>query len=142
LQTQPPPPPLPRTDPATGISECLNQLARFPEDDEARERLARHYAGYDQDMTRAASELERLIEQPGASPRQIARWLNLMTDLQLQTQADETLVRATLQRLVDRFPKSAVAEAARHRLAYLKLELRKNREAIPVRFNRSNPPGD
>jgi TolA-binding protein len=141
LQTSPTPTPPAAIDPADAISECLSQLARFPEDDETRERLARHYAEYDQNMNRAAAELERLLAQPGASPRQIARWLNLMTDLHLQTAADEIAARTALQRLIDRFPKSAVAESARHRLAYLKLELRKNQAPPPVRFGSRDSPG-
>jgi tetratricopeptide (TPR) repeat protein len=109
----------------SAIAACLSHLDRFPEDDEARERLARLYAESDGDMSRAEPELERLLAQPGANQRQIARWLDLMADLQLHVVGDESAARATLQRVIDRFPRGAPGEKARHRLAYLKLELRR-----------------
>jgi tetratricopeptide (TPR) repeat protein len=112
-------------DPSAAIAECTRHLEQFPEDDEARERLARLYAERDGNMKRAQPELERLIAQSGATHRQVARWLNLMVDLQLHVAGDDAAARATLQRIIERSPQSASAEKARHRLALIKLELRR-----------------
>lgn len=127
-------------DPASAILECARHLEQFPADDEAREKLARLYAEHDRHMDRARPELERLIQQPGVSARQIVRWLNLLADLELQIVGDESAARVTLQRIVDRLPRGAAAEAARHRLACLKLELRRNQTPRGFRLGHDNTP--
>jgi hypothetical protein len=79
-------------------------------------------------------ELEQLIGQPGASRRQIVRWLNLQADLELHVGHDEPAGRAALQRIIDLFPQSAAAQTARTRLAHLKLELRRDQAPDTVRM--------
>jgi hypothetical protein len=135
--------PIPRADasvdPCAAIAKCSSHLHQFPNDDEAREQLARLYAELDGDTKRAGAELEYLIAQPGATNRQIARWLNLLTDLQLHIAGDEVAARATLQRILDRCPDSAVAENARHRLALIKLELRRTQTPRSFRLDLKRP---
>jgi hypothetical protein len=141
---RPPTEPTPQADasadPCEAIARCSSHLHQNPNDDEARELLARLYAELDGDMDRAGAELEQLIAQPGATNRQIARWLNLLTDLQLHVVGDEAAGRATLQRILNSCPDSAVAENARHRLALIKLELRRTQTPRTFRLGHTNQP--
>jgi hypothetical protein len=91
-------------------------------------------------MKHAQPELEQLIAQPGATHRQVARWLNLIIDLQLHVVGDEAAARATLQRIMDRFPHSASAEKARHRLAFIRLELRRTGMPRSFRLGQGDQP--
>jgi hypothetical protein len=59
IRIRPAPSPTAAHDPAaapdneSSIADCLEHLSRFPEDDEARERLAHLYAHHDGHMGRA-----------------------------------------------------------------------------------------
>jgi hypothetical protein len=72
----------------------------------------------------ATGELEQMIGQPNQPGRLVVHWLNVLADLQIRNDAGFEAVQQTLQRIVDRDPKAAPAEIARHRLALLKLEMK------------------
>src|SRR5208282_685838 len=114
----------PEVDPEKLAGELVEQLERHPQDTEAREKLAALYADHYGRMDLAADQLEQMIGQPGQPARLIARWLNLLADLQVRSGVEYDTVRDTLQRIVDRDPKAAAADIARNRLALLKLEFR------------------
>jgi outer membrane protein assembly factor BamD (BamD/ComL family) len=123
---------LPTPDPAARASELVQQLERFPLDNQAREDLALVYA---QDFGRldlATEQLEQLIAQPHAPEPQIARWLNLLADLQAREGGDLALARQSLQRIVERFPGTGAAETAQRRMATVGLELRAKKESQVV----------
>ena len=130
----------PAEDPALSAMRLVNHLQAHPEDDEAREKLALIYAEHYQRIDLAADQLEDLIGQPNAPAKQIVHWLNLLADLRIKCASDVGGARDALQRIVDLFPKSAAAETAKTRLAYLQLELRAKQKSqvVPLGSYESN----
>lgn len=102
----------------------VKHLQEHPDDTEAREKLAVLYATHYQRLDMAATELEQMINEPNHPYKRTAHWLNLLADLQVRGGADYETVRATLEKIVERFPDYGVAEVARSRLAHLKLEFK------------------
>lgn len=112
------------TDPQKLAAELVRHLEQHPQDTGAREQLAIAYARHYQRLDLATLELNQLIGQAGQSAKKIARWLNLLADLQIQGQADYDTVCETLEQIQERFPETAAATQAQSRLNRLKLELR------------------
>lgn len=100
-------------------------LSEHPGDWEAREDLARLYASHYQRLDLATDQLETLVKTPNVPQKNVAHWLNLMADLYIDA-GDPAAARITLQRIIDTFPKTAIAATAEKRIAYLSLEGRKN----------------
>ena len=124
----------PAPDPEARITELVERLNAYPNDDHTREELALAYANALGRTDLAGEQLEQLIAQPNAPVSRVARWLNLLADFQLRERRDPAIVRQTLQRIIDRFPENALAEAARRRLATLGRETRAKEEsqAVPL----------
>jgi tetratricopeptide (TPR) repeat protein len=118
------------TDPAQLAAVYVRHLERHPLDTEVREKLAVIYASHYQRLDLTALELNQLIEEPNQPPRLVAHWLNLLANLQVKGGADCDTVRATLEKIVERFPGLPAAEIAQSRLARLKLEF-KGQEETP-----------
>jgi len=95
----------------------VQRLELNPQDTELREKLAVLYANHFQRLDLATLELEQLIQTPGATPRQIADWLNLLANCQIELGANVATVCATLEKIVERFPALPEADLARRRLA-------------------------
>jgi tetratricopeptide (TPR) repeat protein len=112
------------TGPAKLAAAYVKHLELHPRDTEIREKLAVIYADHYQRLDLAAGELEQLIEEPNQPAKRVARWLNLLADLQIRCGADYDTVRRTLEKIGERFPNGSVAELARMRLNSLKLELK------------------
>jgi outer membrane protein assembly factor BamD (BamD/ComL family) len=112
----------------------VKQLEEHPYDNESREKLALIYGRHYRRLELATDQLEQLIGYPNQPAKQVVHWLNLLADLQIELAADLVLARQTLQRIIDLYPKTAAADNASNRLAYLKLELRpqKRTEAIKL----------
>jgi outer membrane protein assembly factor BamD (BamD/ComL family) len=121
-------------DPAAAASALVAHLEEFPLDNEARERLAQVYVRHYQRLDLATDQLEQLIAFPNQPPKQVVHWLNLLADLQIEMTADAERARQTLQRIVDLYPKSAAAESALNRMAYLKLELRPKQTRTAIKL--------
>lgn len=115
-------------------AEYVEQLEKHPLDTHAREKLAEVYAKHYHRLDLAVDQLEQLITQPGQSARNVVRWLNLMTDLQVLEGDDAEKVAATLQRIVDLYPDNASAETARRRLDRLKLEIKGQQKGREVKL--------
>lgn len=122
------------SDPQVEAERLVHHLTEFPNDTEAREELAKVYADGFQRLDLATEQLEMLIAQPNESPRHIARWLNLLADLQVRCTADTQLAAVTIQRIIDRFQGHAFGEAARERLQYLALEKKRFEHAKSVKM--------
>jgi TolA-binding protein len=124
----------PDASPEVLAAQYVQHLEAHPLDNEARERLALVYADHYQRLDLALDQLEQLIGQPNAPARQVARWLNLVADLQIQKAANPDAARAALQRIQERFPNSAAAESARNRAARLDRELKgtQQRQALKL----------
>jgi hypothetical protein len=65
-----------------------------------------------------------LAALPNATPHDIAQWLNLLATLHIRHGNDMVAAENALRRIIDRFPKSAVATRAMTRLATLQAELK------------------
>jgi len=121
-------------DPKKLAADYVKHLEQHPLDLEIREKLAILYADHYQRLDLATGELKQLIEYPNQPARRVARWLNLLANLQIRHGADYDTVRRTLEIIVERFPDSAVAELARTRLGRLKLELKGQKETPGVKL--------
>ncbi len=102
----------------------VKHLEQHPHDAEVREKLATIYARDFKRLDLATMELEQLINQPKHKPKQIAGWLNLLANFQVEGGADVDAVTATLGKIVELFPDSPVAEIAQRRLARINLEFK------------------
>lgn len=121
-------------DPGKEAAELVAKLERHPTDNDAREKLAMIYAGHFQRLDLAIDQLEQLVSAPKQSGKEVARWLNVMADLQLKLGADYDTIRATLQRVIDLFPELAAAQMARQRIELLRLELKGKEKSQVVKL--------
>src|SRR5262249_54267342 len=124
----------PETDPAVVAEQLVKQLDAHPLDCEAREKLALLYSEHFGRLALAADPLEQLIAAPHQPPKEVARWLNLLADLQINHGADYDSVRQTLERVIDRFSGLAAAELAQQRLEFLRLELKGKEKSQAVKL--------
>jgi hypothetical protein len=113
----------PDRDPEEIRQELALQLVQTPADNEAREQLARLYAGPLGRPDLAHSELEILIAGPGQKDREIVRWLNIIADIHLQSPDGLAGARLALERIIERFPGAAGAHMAAQRLSIIRLGL-------------------
>jgi hypothetical protein len=127
-------------DPAAMAVSLVAHLQQNPQDNEARERLACLYAKHYGRLDLATEQLEQLIAQPHVPARWVARWLNLLADLQIAHTQDIAAARHTLERVLERFPRSAAAETARVRIAHLARELHGQQKSQVVRLGSSPTP--
>ena len=121
-------------DPDQMAAEYVKHLEKYPLDADARERLAALYTDHYHRLDLAADQLEQLIQQPHRPLKLIARWLNLLADLQLRSGADYDTIKQTLQRIIDLDPKHSAAETARNRIGLLKLELKGKQQNQSVKM--------
>ncbi len=121
-------------EPAETAARLVRQLEAHPLDSEAREKLAVIYAEHFGRLDLAVEQLEQLITAPHQPPKEIARWLNLLADFQINHGSDYDTARQTLQRIVDQFPGVAAEQLARQRIEYLRLELKGKEKSQPVQM--------
>jgi tetratricopeptide (TPR) repeat protein len=121
-------------------ADLVAHLDNHPLDQEARERLAVIYARDYGRLDLATEQLEQLIASPGESPRHVARWLNLLADLQVHCTGSIEGAEETLQRIVELFPNQSQAELARQRLLSLPLELKHFEQGRTVKFSPTTNP--
>ena len=70
----------------------VKHLETHPHDSEVREKLALIYAKDFKRLDLATMELAQLINEPRHSPKQIAGWLNLLANFQIESGADVATV--------------------------------------------------
>ncbi len=121
-------------DPAATAATLVKHLEQHPLDNHAREQLARIYADHYQRIDLAAAELEQLIAQPHQSNREVARWLTMLAELQLEFAGDRAGAHATFQRIIDRFPHSAAADYALRHQTGIDLEAGPKRKSQVVKL--------
>jgi tetratricopeptide (TPR) repeat protein len=112
----------------------VKQLEQHPHDSEVREKLALVYARDFQRLDLATMELAQLINEPRHSPKQVAHWLNLLANFQVELGADVETVTATLGKIVAQFPDSPVAGQAQRRLARINSEFKGKTETPGVKL--------
>ncbi len=111
-------------DPAEEAAEYVQHLEKYPNDNEAREKLATIYSEHYQRADLAIEQLEQLIQQPNQPAKEVARWVNLIADTQMKHGASHEEIKATLERIIDLYPARAYAEHARQRIEVLKLQMK------------------
>ena len=121
-------------DPGQLAADYVRHLERHPLDTEAREKLAILYADHYARPDLATDQLEQLIQEPKQPAKLVVHWLNLLADLQVRSGVACETIRETLQRIIDRDPKVAAAEMARHRQALLRLELKAKEKSQAVKL--------
>lgn len=124
-------------DPKDEARELVAHLDVHPMDTEARERLAVLYARTYGRLDFATEQLELLIALPGESPKHVARWLNLLADLQIELTGKTDEAESTLRRITELFPNHSLAELAEARMASLPLEIRRFEGNRIVKLSRS-----
>jgi tetratricopeptide (TPR) repeat protein len=122
-------------------ADLVAHLDAHPLDHEARERLAIIYARDYGRLDFAADQIEQLIALPGESPKHIARWLNLLADLQVECTGKTELAEATLRRIIELLPNQSQAQMAEARIMSLALELKRFEKTSVVKFPSSENAG-
>lgn len=117
--------------------EIVAHLEAHPTDNEARERLAVIYAREYGRLDLATEQIEQLVALPNESPKHIARWLNVLADLQVETTGNAELAKETLLRIVERFPNHSHGAMAEARIGSLSLELKRFEKSRVVKFTPS-----
>ncbi len=112
----------------------VKHLAQHPHDAEVREKLATIYARDFRRLDLATLELNQLINEPKHRPKQIAGWLNLLANFQVELGAEPAEVIATLEKIVEKFPDSSLSEITQRRLARIRLEFEAKKETPGVKL--------
>jgi tetratricopeptide (TPR) repeat protein len=121
-------------DAARQAAELVKHLQSHPLDAEAREKLALIYANHYKRMDLATDQFEQLITCPNQPQKRVVHWLNALADLQIRNGANYDTVRATVQRIIDLFPNSAIAGVAASRITHLRLELKGQQQSQSVKM--------
>ncbi|HSY17894.1 MAG TPA: hypothetical protein VK815_06140 [Candidatus Acidoferrales bacterium] len=124
----------PEISPGDQAAEYVKHLEAHPHDSDVREKLAVLYARDFQRLDMAAMELLQLINEPRHSPKQIAGWLNMLANFEVEMGADIDTVRATLESIVNRFPDLPLADLTRRRLGRLSNEFKGKEKAPSVQL--------
>jgi tetratricopeptide (TPR) repeat protein len=101
------------------LASVRKQLEQFPTDIEGQLLMAEIQAENLNDLPGAAISIERICNQPGHTPRNVALGLNMLADWYLKLHQDRDTARETLQRIVERFPDSEVSNLAAQRIGSL-----------------------
>jgi tetratricopeptide (TPR) repeat protein len=112
----------------------VKHLEQHPHDTEVREKLATIYARDFKRLDLATLELNQLINEPRHKPKQVAAWLNLLANFQVELGAEVPTVAATLEKIVAQFPDSPMAEIAARRLARINQEFQGKKETPGVKL--------
>ena len=121
-------------DPGKLAAAHVQHLETHPHDAEVREKLAVLYAKDFKRLDLATMELAQLINEPKHKPKQVAHWLNLLANFQVELGADVATVKATLEKIVENFPDLSVAEIAQRRLARLNSEFKGQQQTSSVKL--------
>jgi tetratricopeptide (TPR) repeat protein len=106
------------------VTALLDQVQAFPADSESRAELVRLLAEEVGDLESARAQITYGLAVPHQHARQISRWLNLLATVEIRHGHNLEGARRALQRIIDQYPDSAVAETSRQRIAGLATELK------------------
>jgi hypothetical protein len=109
---------------AARAEQLVEQLKTDPNDVDAREKLARVFAEELQRAELGLEQLRLLLNMPDQPDTKRAEWLGLSAAWHLKYQQDPSTGRRILERIVQEFPTSPQAFAARRRLVALEKEAR------------------
>jgi tetratricopeptide (TPR) repeat protein len=105
--------------PLEAIVEIRKQLAKFPDDFEGITLLANIQAEDLKDLSSAEITFDHFCNSPDAPERQIAAAWTQMADWHLKIAQDVDSARAALEKIIARFPETALAAQAAQRIAHL-----------------------
>src|SRR5204863_147224 len=71
---------------------------------------------------------------PGAAQKEVTRWLNMLADFHVRVDQDKQAAAGALRRVMELYPKSAVAAQAEQRIAYLETEMLKNKKSHALKL--------
>jgi hypothetical protein len=110
-------------------NECVEKLKRDPNNVGAREKLARLFT---EQLDRAELGIEQinlLLEMPDQEEARKAEWWGLIAAWHLKYRQDPDAARAILERLVQEFPRTPQALAARRRIQLIDADQRARRSS-------------
>ena len=110
---------LDRAQAAELANDCVDRLNRDPNDVSAREKLARLLAEHLDGADQAIEQLKLLLDIPGQPDLKRAEWFSLIAAWHLKYRHDTESGRKALERLIEHFPQTPQAVAARRRLELL-----------------------
>jgi tetratricopeptide (TPR) repeat protein len=105
--------------PLEAIVEIRKQLAKFPNDFEGVTLLANIQAEDMKDLQSAESTFDHFCNSPDAPERQVAAAWTQMADWHLKIAQDVESARAALEKIIAKFPETALALQAAQRIAHL-----------------------
>lgn len=118
-----------RKDAAALANRLVEQLKTDANDVAAREQLARIFTNSLERSDLGLEQLRLLLNMPEQPDRKRAEWLGLTAAWLLKHQHDAATGRRTLERIIEEFPASPQAFAARHRLVLMDREARQPKVA-------------
>jgi len=101
------------------IAEVRKQLEKFPNDFEGVMLLAAIQAENQNDLQAAENTLNHFCAQPKAPEKQVAAAWTAMADWHLKFGVDVDSARASLQKIIERYPETELALRAEQRMAHL-----------------------
>lgn len=105
--------------PLEAIIAVREQLAKFPNDYEGTLLLASIQAEDMKDLPSAEMTLNHFCEWKDAPPKQVAAALTLMADWYLKQAQDIHSARASLEKIIQKYPDTEMALVAKQRIAHL-----------------------
>jgi hypothetical protein len=113
-----------RSQAAKLANSCVEKLTQNPNNVAAREKLARILAEHLNQASLGIDQITLLLNMPDRSDAEHAEWLGLIAAWQIKYCQDLDTGRKFLERLVNEFPDTPQAFAARRRLALLGRQIR------------------
>jgi hypothetical protein len=118
-----------RAHASQAANSCVEKLNRDPNDVQAREKLARLLAEQLGKVELGIEQLALLLDMPEQADTRRAEWLAMIAAWQIRIQDEPEAGRKTLERLVEQFPHTPQAFAARRRIMLLQAEARRREAA-------------
>ena len=101
------------------IAEIRKQLEQFPEDFAGQMLLAEINAENLKDLQSADIVVQKILDQSGHTPGQIAGALHALADWHMKLAQDPESSRLALEKIIERFPDSNFSQTASQRIAHL-----------------------
>lgn len=123
------------------IAEVRKQLKRFPTDFTGQMLLAEIQAENMNDLPGAEVTVQKLYQQPGHAPRNIAFALNTLADWHMKYGVDRDAALADLRRITELLPNSEFAILAEQRMGHLASvgQMLAAREPAPIHLPQGVP---